>query len=215
MDHLCCDFLWQNNQLFFCELQRWIVALFILWIYFSVVLQTFGNVNNWSFFVLFQAWYLLENNRELQLIDPVLSEFDEEEALRAIRVALLCTQASPFLRPPMSRVVAMLSGDAEVSIVTSKPSYLVDWHPIDSFMSGVTSRASTRKTCDTELESLSEFEHSSSWAGLACLWPRNRCCMKALEMDVDPHLMSCSCRGFRTRFELLESGRVNSIGWPM
>ena len=54
-----------------------------------------------------------------------------------IGVALLCTQTSPTLRPPMSRVVAMLSGDIEVSRVTTKPGYLTDWkfNDASSFMS--------------------------------------------------------------------------------
>ncbi|KAJ6341572.1 hypothetical protein OIU78_009680 [Salix suchowensis] len=56
-----------------------------------------------------------------------MTEFDENEALRVVGVALLCTQASPAMRPTMSRVVAMLAGDIEVSAVTSKPSYLTDW----------------------------------------------------------------------------------------
>jgi hypothetical protein len=30
--------------------------------------------------------------------------------------------------PSMSRVVAMLAGDIEVGVVTSKPSYLTDWN---------------------------------------------------------------------------------------
>ena len=42
-------------------------------------------------------------------------------------VSFLCTQASPTLRPSMSRVVAMILGDIEVSTVTSKPGYLSDW----------------------------------------------------------------------------------------
>ena len=42
-------------------------------------------------------------------------------------VSFLCTQASPTLRPSMSRVVAMLLGDIEVNTVTSKPGYLSDW----------------------------------------------------------------------------------------
>jgi hypothetical protein len=33
-----------------------------------------------------------------------------------------------MMRPPMSRVVAMLAGDIEVGVVTSKPSYLTDWN---------------------------------------------------------------------------------------
>ncbi|KAJ6703369.1 hypothetical protein OIU85_029340 [Salix viminalis] len=59
-------------------------------------------------------------------MDPSLTEFDESEVLRVIGVALLCTQASPAMRPTMSRVVAMLAGDIEVSTVKSKPSYLTD-----------------------------------------------------------------------------------------
>ena len=68
-----------------------------------------------------------ENNREVDLADSKLSEFNEEEVKRLIGVSLLCTQASPTLRPSMSRVVAMLSGDIEVSTVTSRPGYLTDW----------------------------------------------------------------------------------------
>ncbi|KAJ6714257.1 PROMASTIGOTE SURFACE ANTIGEN PROTEIN PSA [Salix viminalis] len=73
------------------------------------------------------AWNLHESGQSLQLIDPSVIEFDENEALRVVGVALLCTQASPAMRPAMSRVVAMLAGDIEVSAVTSKPGYLTDW----------------------------------------------------------------------------------------
>ena len=63
------------------------------------------------------------------MVDPTLTEYEEDEAIRLIEVALLCTQASPVMRPPMSRVVAMLAGDAEIGggVVMSKPSYLTDW----------------------------------------------------------------------------------------
>ncbi|KAJ0017470.1 hypothetical protein Pint_11482 [Pistacia integerrima] len=74
------------------------------------------------------AWNLHEVNQSLELIDSKLSEYNEIEALRVIKVALLCTQASPMLRPTMSRVVNMLAGDIEVATVTSKPSYLTDWN---------------------------------------------------------------------------------------
>ncbi|KAL4611392.1 hypothetical protein ACB092_08G120000 [Castanea dentata] len=72
-------------------------------------------------------WQLHENNREVDLVDFTLSEFNEDEVKRLIGVSLLCTQASPTLRPSMSRVVAMLLGDTEVSTVTSRPGYLTDW----------------------------------------------------------------------------------------
>ncbi|KAL6329491.1 hypothetical protein AAG906_021499 [Vitis piasezkii] len=78
-------------------------------------------------YLLEWAWQLHETNREIELVDSRLSEF----------IALLCTQTSPTLRPPMSHVVAMLSGDTEVSRVTTKPGYLTDWkfNDVSSFMS--------------------------------------------------------------------------------
>ena len=57
-----------------------------------------------------QAWDLYEGEQPLRILDPRLEKFDAEEALRVIRVALMCTQGSPHRRPPMSRVVAMLTG---------------------------------------------------------------------------------------------------------
>ncbi|KAF3792430.1 putative tyrosine-protein kinase [Nymphaea thermarum] len=78
-------------------------------------------------YLLEWAWHLHEHDSHLKLVDPTLTEYDEEEALRVIRVALLCTQASPSLRPRMSRVIAMLSRDIEVDAATSRPAYLTDW----------------------------------------------------------------------------------------
>ncbi|KAH7528112.1 hypothetical protein FEM48_Zijuj05G0037300 [Ziziphus jujuba var. spinosa] len=78
-------------------------------------------------YLLEWAWNLYEQNRELELVDSRLSEFDEEEVGRMIRVALLCTQTSPSLRPTMSRVVALLSGDVEVSTEITRPGYLTGW----------------------------------------------------------------------------------------
>lgn len=74
-----------------------------------------------------QAWNLHENDKEIELVDPTLQEYDADEVTRIIGVALLCTQAAPGLRPTMSRVVAMLSGDIEVASVTTRPGYLTDW----------------------------------------------------------------------------------------
>lgn len=74
-----------------------------------------------------QAWNLHEKGRKVELIDGKLSVFNKEEVKRVIGIALLCIQSSYSLRPPMSRVVAMLTGDVEVSDVVSKPGYLTDW----------------------------------------------------------------------------------------
>ncbi|GLU14109.1 hypothetical protein SLE2022_306980 [Rubroshorea leprosula] len=86
-----------------------------------------NSQDNNKIYLLEWAWTLYESNQSLGLLDPTLVEFDENEALRMITVGLLCTQASPMMRPPMSRVVTMLAGDIEVSPVASKPSYLTDW----------------------------------------------------------------------------------------
>nr|POF10010.1 putative lrr receptor-like serine/threonine-protein kinase [Quercus suber] len=87
-----------------------------------------NSLDTEKIYLLEWAWTLHENNQSLKLVDPTLTEFDENEAARVIAVSLLCTQASPNMRPPMSRVVAMLAGDIKVGIVTSKPSYLTDWN---------------------------------------------------------------------------------------
>ncbi|KAL3737441.1 hypothetical protein ACJRO7_026240 [Eucalyptus globulus] len=78
-------------------------------------------------YLLEWAWNLHETNRVIELVDSRLSEFDEKEAKRMVAIALLCTQTSPAPRPPMSRVVAMLSGDIEVATVSTRPGYLTDW----------------------------------------------------------------------------------------
>ncbi|XXG68656.1 hypothetical protein AAC387_Pa06g1694 [Persea americana] len=103
------------------------------------------NVDPEKMYLLEWAWHLYENNCALELVDPALSNFNEGQATRMIGVALLCIQASPMLRPPMSRVIAMLLGDIEVSTVTTRPGYLIDLPFRDSscFMSDSISGAST------------------------------------------------------------------------
>ncbi|XP_039162824.1 probable LRR receptor-like serine/threonine-protein kinase At1g56140 [Eucalyptus grandis] len=73
-----------------------------------------------------EAWHLYENERHVELVDPRLSEFEEEEVKRVIHVALLCAQMQPSLRPRMSSVVAMLLGRTNVIPVPSKPGHLTD-----------------------------------------------------------------------------------------
>ncbi|XP_038974986.1 probable LRR receptor-like serine/threonine-protein kinase At1g56130 isoform X1 [Phoenix dactylifera] len=103
-------------------------------------------------YLLEWAWHLHENQRELEMVDPKLTSFNKEEATRVISVALLCTQASLMLRPTMSRVVAMLVGDIEVSEVTMKPSYLTDWKDISSsFATVYFSGTSTQRSANDQV----------------------------------------------------------------
>uniref|UniRef100_M4EPU2 non-specific serine/threonine protein kinase n=1 Tax=Brassica campestris TaxID=3711 RepID=M4EPU2_BRACM len=104
------------------------------------------NLEDEKRYLLEWAWNLHEKSREVELIDRELTEFNMEEVKRMIGIALLCTQTSHALRPPMSRVVAMLSGDVEVSDVTSKPGYLTDW-----------------RFDDTTSSSLSGFQTKETW----------------------------------------------------
>lgn len=49
------------------------------------------------------------------LVDTAMDgDFDAEEACRFLKIGLLCTQDTPKLRPSMSTVVKMLTGDIEV-----------------------------------------------------------------------------------------------------
>jgi hypothetical protein len=84
----------------------------------------------------FQVWELYENGRPLEFVDPKLTEYDAYEVLRVIRVALHCTQGSPHKRPSMSRVVAMLNGDADAAEDVAKPSYITEWQVMAADVSG-------------------------------------------------------------------------------
>ncbi|KAK8524700.1 hypothetical protein V6N12_029558 [Hibiscus sabdariffa] len=84
------------------------------------------------------------------------TKFDENQALRVIGVALLCTQASPSMRPSMSRVIAMLVEDIEVSTVKTKPSYLTYGNLEDI----------TASTTFTNEESQTSIVSDSSYSGI-------------------------------------------------
>ncbi|KAD4982479.1 hypothetical protein E3N88_19150 [Mikania micrantha] len=56
-----------------------------------------------------------EKGRLVDLVDPRLgSDFNKFDAVRMMKVAILCTNQTPSLRPTMSEVVNMLEGLAEV-----------------------------------------------------------------------------------------------------
>ncbi|CAO2036502.1 unnamed protein product [Urochloa humidicola] len=99
-----------------------------------VVLETLAGRPNFDntldedkVYILEWVWQLYEENHPLDMLDPKLAGFNSEEVLRAIHVALLCTQGSPHQRPSMSRAVSMLAGDIEVGEVVNKPSYITEW----------------------------------------------------------------------------------------
>lgn len=62
----------------------------------------------------------------MELVDPRLgSDYDKQEVMLAINVALLCTNVSPAFRPTMSSVLSILEGKTDIQELTpdssSKP----------------------------------------------------------------------------------------------
>ncbi|KAG8067593.1 hypothetical protein GUJ93_ZPchr0005g15990 [Zizania palustris] len=119
-----------------------------------VVLETVAGRSNTdnsleeSMIYLFEwAWDLREKGQVLGIVDPSLMEFNKDEALRVILVALQCTQGSPHQRPSMSKVVGMLTGEVEVAEVVTKPSYVTQWQLRDVNRSyGVTAGSYSEST---------------------------------------------------------------------
>lgn len=62
-----------------------------------------------------QTWELYERRELVALVDTELNgDFDAEEACKFFKIGLLCTQDTPKLRPSMSTVVKLLTGERGV-----------------------------------------------------------------------------------------------------
>ncbi|XP_048498826.1 probable LRR receptor-like serine/threonine-protein kinase At1g53430 isoform X4 [Beta vulgaris subsp. vulgaris] len=87
-----------------------------------VVLEIVSGTSNTRYmpreefiFLLDWAYVLLEQGNLLELVDPTLgSSYSEDEVLRLLNIALMCTNPSPTLRPKMSSVVSMIEGQLPV-----------------------------------------------------------------------------------------------------
>ncbi|KAJ0018455.1 hypothetical protein Pint_10290 [Pistacia integerrima] len=86
-----------------------------------------NKIGEGGFGSVYKAFDLQQKENLLELVDPKLEhEFNKEEAERMIKVALLCSNASPELRPTMSEVVSMLEAQTIVQEVISDPSIYGD-----------------------------------------------------------------------------------------
>ncbi|KAF2302939.1 hypothetical protein GH714_011404 [Hevea brasiliensis] len=103
---------------------------------FGIVALDFVGKSNMKYrpdenFVCLMDWALVLQQKGdlMELVDARLgSQFNKEEAVRMIKVALLCTFSSPALRPTMSEVVRMLEGRASVhELVVSQVCTLNNW----------------------------------------------------------------------------------------
>lgn len=80
-------------------------------------------------YLLERTWQLYERRELVALVDTELEgDFDAEEACRFLKIGLLCTQDTPKLRPSMSTVVKMLTGEKEVNDdMITKPGLISDF----------------------------------------------------------------------------------------
>ncbi|XP_058219136.1 cold-responsive protein kinase 1-like [Rhododendron vialii] len=80
-------------------------------------------------YLLERTWELYERRELVGLVDTSLNgEFDAEVACRFLKIGLLCTQDSPNLRPSMSTVVKMLTGEIDIEgKEITKPALISDF----------------------------------------------------------------------------------------
>ncbi|KAM5587863.1 putative leucine-rich repeat receptor-like serine/threonine-protein kinase [Rosa sericea] len=94
-----------------------------------VALEIVAGKNNMKFrpnesFIGLVDWALVLQQKEslVELVDPRLgSDFSNEEAVRMVKVALLCINPVAALRPTMSAVVSMLEGRTPVDELIMDP----------------------------------------------------------------------------------------------
>ncbi|KAE8731575.1 putative serine/threonine-protein kinase [Hibiscus syriacus] len=75
-----------------------------------------------------KAWELYRANRILHLVDPILGmNYPKEDAVRFIKVGLLCVQETARFRPEMSMALKMLTNDVDMEgVQISQPGLVVD-----------------------------------------------------------------------------------------
>uniref|UniRef100_A0A2N9GDY9 Uncharacterized protein n=1 Tax=Fagus sylvatica TaxID=28930 RepID=A0A2N9GDY9_FAGSY len=107
------------------------------------------------------AIFLQQKGTLLELVDPDLgSEFSKEEALRMIKVALLCINPSSALRPIMSTVVSMLEGQTVVHELNMDPSIYAN----DLRVGSLKDQCQTLRASSSESQSLIQSSNAT-WMG--------------------------------------------------
>ncbi|KAI4333051.1 hypothetical protein L6164_017905 [Bauhinia variegata] len=87
-----------------------------------------NKIGEGGFGPVYKAHLLKEKGNLMELVDERIlgSDFNGEEAMVMIKVALLCTNATATLRPTMSSVVSMLEGSIAVPDLDADSSEVLD-----------------------------------------------------------------------------------------
>lgn len=92
------------------------------------------------------TWKLKEEDKLLDIVDPELIEFPEEEVVRFIKVAIFCTQAASHQRPTMSQVVEMLCKEMSLNVKPLIRPGVYKGHSAESSSGGSLHEASSSQT---------------------------------------------------------------------
>ncbi|XP_016439954.1 putative serine/threonine-protein kinase isoform X3 [Nicotiana tabacum] len=88
------------------------------------------DIERGEHFLVNKAWEMYNSGKLLELVDPVLNgEFCGDEAVRFLKIGLLCVQEIASLRPKMSAVIKMLSSSNYMEledIKITQPGILAD-----------------------------------------------------------------------------------------
>ncbi|KAJ4979362.1 hypothetical protein NE237_010142 [Protea cynaroides] len=120
-------------------------------------------------FLVEWTWKLKEEDRLLEIVDPELIEFREEEVVRFIKVALFCTQAASSQRPSMPHVVEMLSKEMNLNIGS-----LIQPGVYKDQISQSSGGSSSQDTSQAQKgkQSINPYTHLSSSLTISALQPR-------------------------------------------
>lgn len=79
-----------------------------------------------------QAWEAYKSNKLIELVDSVLeTNYPEDEAVRFIKVGLLCVQETVRLRPKMSMAIKMLANELDIGdFEICQPGFVTDFMSI-------------------------------------------------------------------------------------
>ncbi|XP_022879645.1 probable LRR receptor-like serine/threonine-protein kinase At1g07650 isoform X3 [Olea europaea var. sylvestris] len=128
-----------------------------------------------SFICLLDWATILQNEgRLMELVDTRLgSNFNMDESKRTIKVALLCTNPSPSLRPPMSMVCGMLEGYINVQEFKIDPSIYEDELKLQSLREKFEDLKPSSSKTQTLSNPSDALEIGSSFTSSRDLYPPN------------------------------------------